>query len=57
MSDKLYWHKQQEVVLKKWAETASSYRYLHDRSFQKIHQSEHVVCYSSYCSKYYYRYC
>ena len=35
MSNKLYWHKQQEVVLKKWAETASSYRYLHDRSFQK----------------------
>tara|TARA_B100001093_G_scaffold436255_1_gene434569 strand:+ start:145 stop:1056 length:912 start_codon:yes stop_codon:yes gene_type:complete len=35
MSKKLYWHKQQEVVLKKWAETASSYRYLHDRSFQK----------------------
>ena len=35
MSNKLYWHKQQEVVLKKWAETASSYRYLHDRSYQK----------------------
>jgi len=35
MSNKLYWHKQQEIVLKKWAETASSYRYLHDRSFQK----------------------
>ena len=35
MNNKLYWHKQQEVVLKKWAETASSYRYLHDRSFQK----------------------
>lgn len=26
------WHDQQEHILKKWAETSSSYRYLHDRS-------------------------
>ena len=27
------WHEQQEIILKKWAETSSSYRYLHDRSY------------------------
>ena len=26
------WHRQQEHILKKWGETSSSYRYLHDRS-------------------------
>ena len=26
------WHDQQEHILKKWAETSSSYRYLHDKS-------------------------
>ena len=29
------WHKQQEQILKKWSEIGSSYRYLHDKSFQK----------------------
>ena len=30
------WHKQQEQILKKWSEIGSSYRYLHDKSFQKF---------------------
>lgn len=29
------WHPQQEKILKKWSEIGSSYRYLHDKSFQK----------------------
>lgn len=27
------WHKQQELILKKWSEVGSSYRFMHDRSF------------------------
>tara|TARA_B100001057_G_scaffold464017_1_gene518756 strand:- start:437 stop:1387 length:951 start_codon:yes stop_codon:yes gene_type:complete len=27
------WHKQQELILKKWSEIGSSYRFMHDRSF------------------------
>ena len=29
------WHSQQELILKKWSEIGSSYRYLHDKSFTK----------------------
>ena len=29
------WHKQQELILKKWSEVGSSYRFMHDRSFMK----------------------
>ena len=29
------WHPQQEKILKKWSEIGSSYRYLHDKAFQK----------------------
>jgi len=29
------WHVQQELILKKWSEIGSSYRYLHDKAFQK----------------------
>lgn len=29
------WHKQQELILKKWSEIGSSYRFMHDRSFTK----------------------
>lgn len=29
------WHSQQELILKKWSEIGSSYRYLHDKSFSK----------------------
>jgi hypothetical protein len=29
------WHNQQELILKKWSEIGSSYRYLHDKSFSK----------------------
>jgi hypothetical protein len=29
------WHEQQELILKKWSEIGSSYRYLHDKSFMK----------------------
>lgn len=31
----LEWHMQQEVLLKEWAEVASCFRWLHDRSHQK----------------------
>lgn len=30
------WHKQQELILKKWSEIGSSYRFMHDRSFIKF---------------------
>ena len=30
------WHKQQELILKRWSEIGSSYRYLHDKSFKKF---------------------
>ena len=29
------WHTQQELILKRWSEIGSSYRYLHDKSFKK----------------------
>ena len=29
------WHKQQELILKKWSEVGSSYRFMHDRSYMK----------------------
>ena len=29
------WHRQQEQVLKQWSEIASSYRYMHSRSYKK----------------------
>ena len=32
------WHHQQELILKKWSEIGSSYRYLHDKSFQKFNK-------------------
>ena len=30
------WHPQQELILKKWSEEASAYRYMHDRSYKKF---------------------
>ena len=30
------WHGQQELILKRWSEIGSSYRYLHDKSFKKF---------------------
>jgi hypothetical protein len=30
------WHHQQELILKRWSEIGSSYRYLHDKSFKKF---------------------
>ena len=30
------WHKQQELILKRWSEIGSSYRYLHDKAFHKF---------------------
>ena len=32
------WHKQQELILKRWSEIGSSYRYLHDKSFKKFNK-------------------
>ena len=32
------WHHQQELILKRWSEIGSSYRYLHDKAFQKFHK-------------------
>ena len=32
------WYKQQELILKKWGEIGSSYRYLHDRSYIKYNE-------------------
>jgi len=29
------WHKQQELILKKWGESALCYRYMHERSYEK----------------------
>lgn len=29
------WHKQQEIILKRWSEIGSSYRFMHDRSYLK----------------------
>ena len=29
------WHKQQELILKKWSEVGSSYRFMHDRYYMK----------------------
>ena len=30
------WHNQQELILKRWSEIGSSYRYLHDKAFHKF---------------------
>ena len=30
------WHQQQELILKRWSEIGSSYRYLHDKAFHKF---------------------
>ena len=30
------WYKQQELILKRWSEIGSSYRYLHDKAFHKF---------------------
>lgn len=30
------WHPQQELILKKWSEEASAYRFMHDRSYKKF---------------------
>ena len=32
------WHHQQELILKRWSEIGSSYRYLHDKSFKKFNK-------------------
>ena len=32
------WHKQQELILKRWSEIGSSYRYLHDKAFHKFNR-------------------
>lgn len=32
------WHEQQELILKRWSEIGSSYRYLHDKSFKKFNK-------------------
>jgi hypothetical protein len=32
-SNKKIWHPQQQIILKKWGEIGSSYRYLHDKAF------------------------
>jgi len=32
------WHHQQELILKRWSEIGSSYRYLHDKAYQKFHK-------------------
>ena len=32
----LIWHKQQEDILKDWAEMAASYRWLHSRSYNEF---------------------
>ena len=32
------WHTQQELILKRWSEIGSSYRYLHDKSFKKFNK-------------------
>jgi len=32
------WHSQQEIILKRWSEIGSSYRYLHDKSFKKFNK-------------------
>ena len=33
---KKVWHKQQEMILKRWSEIGSSYRFMHDRSYTKF---------------------
>lgn len=37
-SDIPIWHQQQEIILKRWSEIGSSYRYLHDKSFKKFNK-------------------
>ena len=36
------WHVQQELILKRWSEIGSSYRYLHDKAFQKYTNQMHL---------------
>tara|TARA_R110002012_G_scaffold8861_2_gene40597 strand:- start:812 stop:1960 length:1149 start_codon:yes stop_codon:yes gene_type:complete len=38
------WHPQQEKILKKWSEIGSSYRYLHDKAFNKYDRCN--MCFS-----------
>ena len=38
------WHPQQEKILKRWSEQGSSYRYLHDKSFNKYERCN--MCFS-----------
>lgn len=38
------WHPQQEKILKNWSEVGSSYRYLHDKSFNKYERCN--MCFS-----------
>ena len=38
------WHPQQEKILKNWSEIGSSYRYLHDKSFNKYERCN--MCFS-----------
>jgi len=33
---KKVWHRQQEMILKRWSEIGSSYRFMHDRSYTKF---------------------
>ena len=51
------WHVQQELILKRWSEIGSSYRYLHDKSFKKFNKQNIWFCSPCYCYIHYYRYC
>ena len=37
------WHQQQELILKRWSEIGSSYRYLHDKSFKKFNKQNMIT--------------
>jgi hypothetical protein len=39
--NKINWHHQQEIILKEWAEIASSYRWMHDRA-HRIYKKKHM---------------
>lgn len=41
---RMSWHPQQEKILKNWSEIGSSYRYLHDKSFNKYERCN--MCFS-----------
>ena len=34
------WHSQQEVLLKQWAEIASGYRWLYDKSYRVLQETK-----------------